>query len=413
MQTQSWSSLAAWLRLQLSPGIGGASMRRLLAAFSLPERVFPASLEELEAVVSRKQARALLQEPNGYPAALETLERWLQAPQHQVVTLADAAYPKALLESPDPPAFLYVACADASWWNRWATMDQAPLLAMVGSRNPTPQGVAHAQSFAQSLSEQGLVIVSGLALGIDAAAHQGALRGSGRTLAVVGTGLLSVYPKQHAALADEIIQRGGAIVSEFPLTAGPHASHFPKRNRIITGLSLGCLVVEASLKSGSLISARLSMEANREVFAIPGSIHAPQYKGCHALIKQGAKLVECVADVLEDLPDGWNVSASNEQALHTERQQQVIELVPTSLQTPTATPTPTLTPNSASSSESPVAIGQAKHALLDWMGYDPIDADALQIRSHLTPSDLQVQLLQLELTGYIQRLPGGQYQRLK
>jgi len=243
-------------------------------------------------------------------------------------------------------------------------------LAIVGSRNPTPQGQANAHQFAQALSQTGVCIVSGLALGVDGAAHEGALEGGSPTIAVVGTGLDRVYPKRHLNLAHRIAAQG-AIVSEYPLGTPPLAAHFPQRNRLIAGLSQGTLVVEAALQSGSLITARLAAEQGREVFAIPGSIHAPQSKGCHALIRQGAKLVESANDILEDL------------------------------RLPTSSSLPFDAPSSAK-----------EDALLEALGHDPVSLDALQARTGLDTATLQARLLELELEGQVGRLPGGLLQRI-
>jgi DNA processing protein len=253
---------------------------------------------------------------------------------------------------------------------------------MVGSRNPTPQGTQNAQAFAQSLSAAGLTVVSGLALGIDGAAHEGALRGAApealATIAVVGTGLDRVYPKHHLALAHRIAQQG-LILSEYPLGTPPLNANFPKRNRIIAGLSQATLVVEAALKSGSLITAKQAVEQGKEVLAIPGSIHSTQAKGCHALIKQGAKLVESAQDVLEELrlPDPFKAA------------------------------TLAATDASGPDEETPEDLGLLVH-----LGFDPVHLDALQARCGLDTASLQTQLMILELNGQVARLPGGLFQRL-
>ena len=351
------AELAAWLRLTLTPGVGGESQRRLLKAFGSPEAVFSASAASLAAVTDAKVAGALLQYDG--QGELDTALAWVAA-GNRLLTLADADYPPSLLESADPPTLLY-ARGDLSLLRR-------PALAIVGSRNATPQGEANAEAFASALASAGLAIVSGLALGIDAAAHRGALKAGGGTIAVIGTGADRIYPARNEALTRQIAEHG-LILSEFPLGTPALAGNFPRRNRIIAGLALGCLVVEAAQQSGSLITARLATEAGREVFAIPGSIHSPQSKGCHRLLKQGAKLVESAQDVLEEL--GWGRTSQTKP-----------------LECPETSP------------------------LLLAMGYDPVDGDTLAQRAGLTAEQLLAMLLTLELDGQVARLPDGRYQRL-
>lgn len=295
-------------------------------------------------------------------ARLEPALDWLSRPGNHLVTLADAYYPRRLLEIPDPPPLLYCK-GKPELLNR-------PAIAVVGSRNATPQGEKTAEAFSEALSENGFCVISGMALGIDGAAHRGALRGKGSTIAAVGTGLDIVYPARHRQLAHEIAEQG-LIVSEFALGTPSMAQNFPRRNRIISGLSRGCLVVEANLQSGSLITARLAAEQGREVFAIPGSIHSPVAKGCHQLIKQGAKLVDSIQDILEELGEAPKPS---------------LHLVDMNV----AAPDP----------------------LLTHMGHDPVTMDALIERSGLTAESLSSMLLVLELDGKIASLPGGRYQRL-
>ena len=366
--------LGAWLRLTLTPGLGDTSARRLLAAFGPPETLYTQTPPALQAVLSPAQAEALLQIPEGWAALLDSTWAWLQAEPatRAVVALGDPAYPQALLNIEDPPLLLYLS------GRLDLPLDSARSLAIVGSRNPTPQGVLNARQFAMALAEQGLTIVSGLALGIDGAAHEGALAGTRdadrlATVAVVGTGADRVYPKSHHALAHRISERG-LIVSEYPLGTPPLAANFPRRNRLIAGLSNATLVVEAALQSGSLITARLAAEQGKEVFAIPGSIHATQSRGCHVLIRQGAKLVESAQDVLEDLP-GWVGST-----------------------TPSATPSP--------------PVHKATDEVLQALGLDPVSLDALQARTGLDIARLQARLMALELEGLVARLPGGLLQRL-
>jgi DNA processing protein len=320
--------LASWLRLTLTPGVGNETARKLLAAFGLPDAIFSQSHTALRQVVSETQASRLRSEPPELAALLETTWAWLQqtgdaSAQRHLVVLGDAHYPAALLTLEDPPLMLYLLGAGSFIENKHParvlpddgtinsiasqfTRSLPHSIAVVGSRNPTPQGAANARHFSKALGQAGLTVVSGLALGVDGAAHEGALDGLEpgatrlATVAVVGTGLDRVYPKTHRDLAHRIAQHG-LLVSEYPLGTPPLPANFPKRNRLIAGLAQGTLVIEAALKSGSLITARLTAEQGKEVFAIPGSIHSTQARGCHALIKQGAKLVETAQDVLEEL----------------------------------------------------------------------------------------------------------------
>ena len=371
--------LLAWLRLTLSPGVGNTAARKLLATFGSAQAIFDQSSSALRQLGSDKMASILQSEPPNLAAQLQTTVQWLQdGEDRRVVTLGDAAYPAALLDIEDPPLMLYMLGVQANPAYA-ATKTIANKLAIVGSRNPTPQGESNAREFARAFGGAGLCVVSGLALGIDGAAHDGAMLGGGDTIAVVGTGLDRVYPKKHLALAHRIA-RQGMLVSEFPLGTPPLMSNFPRRNRIISGLSLGTLVVEAALKSGSLITARLAAEQGKEVFAIPGSIHSPQSRGCHALIKQGAKLVEVAQDVLEELH--FPAPAANS------------------------------LPVSGASSADDTAGGSSDDPLLAALGFDAVSLDALQARTGLATARLQAQLLELELDGQVARMPGGLFQRL-
>ncbi len=354
-------SLADWLRLTLIPGIGGETQRKLLATFGLPETIFASGHRAVADLIGEKAASLLLTTDNHL--AVDRAMRWVEGPGHALICLADSTYPRALLQIPDPPVLLYVrGRVDAL---------NTPALAIVGSRNPTPQGNKNAEHFAAALSQAGLTINSGLALGIDAAAHRGALATNGATVAFIGTGIDRLYPASNHALALDIVEQG-TIVSEFPLGTPPVAANFPRRNRLIAGCSAGTLVVEATIESGSLITARLAAENGREVFAIPGSIHSPQARGCHRLIKQGAKLVETVDDILDEL--AW------------ERDVTPVEQMP-----------------SPSTDANQVLIA---------LGYDPCPFDALLVRSKLSAEELAVHLLELELAGKVATLPGGRYQRL-
>lgn len=357
--------LAAWLRLLLTPGVGTESARKLLAAFGLPNEIFEQDPVAWQTVVGMRAARAMTLLPEHLDAEVDRLQAWLaDDPRRHVLTLGDSLYPGELLQMADPPLMLYVQ-GDVQ------SLHHPRRLAMVGSRNPTPQGETNARQFAQALGEAGVCVVSGLALGVDGAAHEGALQAGAPTIAVVGTGLDRVYPRRHLSLAHRIGAQG-AIVSEYPLGTPPLAAHFPQRNRIIAGLSQGTLVVEAAVQSGSLITARLAAEQGREVFAIPGSIHSPQARGCHALIRQGAKLVESAQDILEDL-----------------------HMVPVRGQ-----------------EVAPETDTEGEDTLLAAMGYDPVSLDALQARTGLDTARLQARLLELELQGDVSRLPGGLLQRL-
>ena len=370
--------LGAWLRLELTPGVGNTTARRLLTALGLPQQIFEASRSALEQVATATQCAALQAMPAGLPELLETTWQWVEAdPQHRrVMTLGDASYPQSLLHMEDPPLLLYGMGAPAAWGADGLANRMPHSLAVVGSRNPTPQGAANARQFSRALAQAGLTIVSGLALGVDGAAHEGALDGAPEgqltTIAVVGTGLDRVYPKQHRDLAHRIAQRG-VLLSEYPLVTPPLSANFPKRNRIIAGLASGTLVVEAALQSGSLITARLASEQGKEVFAIPGSIHSTQARGCHALIRQGAKLVESAQDVLEELLPGATPPA------------------PSAATTEPADP---------------------EDSLLQALGHSPVGLDALLARTGLDTPTLQARLMELEIQGQLTRLPGGLFQRM-
>lgn len=357
-------ALRHWLRLTLIPGVGGESRRQLLKTFGLPEAVFSAGAGPLRAAVGATLAERLL--GHDCEAEIDAAMAWADQPGNHIVTLADAAYPQALLAAADPPVLLY-AKGQVELLNR-------PAIAVVGSRNATKQGEATAEHFAATLSAAGLTIVSGLALGIDAAAHRGAMTARGSTIAVIGTGADRIYPSRNEGLARDIADKG-IVISEFPLGTPAVAANFPRRNRLIAGLGRGCLVVEAAERSGSLITARLAAEAGLEVFAIPGSIHSPLSKGCHKLIKQGAKLVDCAEDILEEL-----------------RWEAVVAGAPVAAAPPPDDP-------------------EAAH-LLAALGYDPCGLDTLAQRTGLTADRLLAMLLPLELDGHVAQLPGGRYQRI-
>jgi DNA processing protein len=352
--------LASWLQLALTPGLGPATFQRMLRQFGLPQAVLGRKRAELAALTTPAVLAAL--DSDAVAQAVARALAWVAQPGCSIVTLADETYPSLLLEIPDPPALLYAH-------GRIELLARSAL-AIVGSRNATQQGEANAEALARALSDAGLTIVSGLALGIDAAAHRGGLAGAGSTIAVLGTGIDIAYPSRNAALAARFRARPAG--SEFRPRA-PAAQNFPRRNRLISGLARGCLVVEAALASGSLITARAAAEQGREVFAIPGSIHSPLSKGCHALIKSGAKLVESAEDVLTELsgfrPSGY---ASTQQSV----------------------------PN-------------AETGLLGHMGHDPVDVDSLCSRAGMSAEQVASELLRLELDGRVAALPGGLFQRLE
>jgi len=358
--------IADWLRLEQAAGVGRRSVHALLAVFDTPGAILRAGPQALGAHVTPAQARAICAPVTPALAALiDATLAWLAAPDHHLVTCHDSRYPPALAEIPDPPLLLYVS-------GRVELLVQ-PLVAVVGSRNASVQGRVDAESFAAALSGAGLCVVSGLALGIDTAAHEGALRGAGSTIAVVGTGLDRVYPARNRALAHRIAAQG-CIVSEYPLGMPPLAANFPRRNRIISGLAAGVLVIEAAAQSGSLITAQLAAEQGREVFALPGSIHSALTKGCHRLIREGAQLVETVDDVLMAMR---------------------------------------LSPLAGLPQVDAAAPASEDDAiLLDALGHEPVALDELLARLVIGPGALGARLLELELAGVVTRLPGGRVQRI-
>ncbi len=351
----------SWLTLEAIPGLGPETARRLFEVFPSADAILGASVAQLAPIVGDKLARAISRQVD--PAELQPTLAWLEQAENHLVTWNDPGYPAQLRDLTDPPPWLYVK-GDPDWLGR-------PMLAIVGSRNATQQGLRDAHAFAQALSESGLTIISGLAVGVDAAAHEGGLAGLGSSVAVVGTGLDRVYPARNKSLAHELAAKG-AIVSEFPLGTLPKAGHFPRRNRVISGLSLGVLVVEAAPESGSLITARLAAEYGRDVFALPGSIHSPLSKGCHQLIKQGAKLVESAADILDELGMRLAAIARTGSGDGTDREDALL-----------------------------VALATA-----------PLAQDQLASRLGLTVTEVSVRLLEAEMDGRVAKLPGGLYQRL-
>ncbi|WP_028080972.1 DNA-processing protein DprA [Solimonas soli] len=367
------AALKAWLALCRAPGVGSVAVSRLLESFGSAEAAVGASSSALRAIgLSGAQIDAL-KKPDAAGIAADLA--WLDAAGRGVLTIADAAYPAALRQIAAAPPLLF--------WQGDVELLGMPQLAIVGSRAATPQGLDNARAFAAELARRGLIITSGLALGIDGAAHRGALEGGGYTVAVCATGLDRVYPARHKALAHEIAARG-VLVSEFPSGVQALAENFPRRNRIISGLSLGVLVVEAARESGSLITARYALEQGRELFAIPGSIHNPQARGCHALIRQGARLVETVDDLLEELGP----------LLRPWLGTRLAEQMPTAAEAPLAGDDP------------------AAAAILAALGDELLTLDALVERTGQTVADLQTALTILELQGRIAPAAGGRYQRL-
>jgi DNA processing protein len=351
--------LLAWLRFTLAPRLTDKHRDKLLAAFGTPERAFGASRAEVVSVIGDDGAQALAVEPDD--RTIERTLEWIAHPNHQFIARGMPAYPERLAQIADPPFALYVQ-------GRFDLL-AAPSVAIVGSRNATAQGLRDAEAFAEALSNAGLAVVSGLALGVDSAAHRGGLRGKASSIAVIGTGADRVYPPRNRDLAHDLA-RNGAIVSEFALGTSPRAGNFPRRNRLISGLARGVLVVEAAMESGSLITARRAAEQGRDVFAIPGSIHTALAKGCHRLIKDGAKLVECAADVLDELR------------------------VPR---------------------ESSDPCGEDEDTgddLLEAMGRAPISLDEIAQRTGCAAGAIAVRLTHLQIEGRITAMPGGLYQRL-
>ena len=382
-------TLAAWLRLALTPGIGSQGARRLLAHFGTPTGVLQASAHDLAQVVGEPRARALAGQDAVLESRINHALTWSRtSAQHHLVTLDDPDYPSGLMHLADPPVVLHVIGQRQSL--------SRPMVAVVGSRNATAGGVAHARAFSAELSGAGLTVVSGMALGIDAAAHDGALAGGSGTVAVLGTGVDIIYPRRHLALSERI-SLNGALVSELPLGTAPLPGLFPRRNRLIAAMARGVLVIEAALRSGSLITARLAADYGREVFALPGSIHSPLARGCHALIKDGARLVESVEDLLSEWPGGrpqTHPSAAAHSAANTATQA------------------------SAHISAPPAPAGQERTLsdpacgrLLAAIGHEPVLPDTLAEHLDMPSSTLGAQLVLLEIDGHVVRCPDGRVVR--
>jgi DNA processing protein len=356
----------AWARLVLLQ-LPAPTIAALLRAFGSAQEIFAAPRSQVAAATTVAAAQKISGRID--ESALEAIRTWLDREHHELVAWDDSDYPQALFSMPDaPPALFFIGRRELL--NR-------PSLAIVGSRHATPQGVENARNFAAALSQSGLTIVSGLALGIDTAAHEGALEGAGSTIACIGTGPDRVYPASNRDLA-HTIAKSGAILSEFVPGTPPLRHNFPQRNRLISGLARGVLVVEATLSSGSLITARLAAEQGRDVFAIPGSIHSPFSRGCHRLIREGAKLVETAHDVIEEL------------------------------KVPGLTPLPASDAAPSASARLP----SPHHEIVAALGGDPCDLDVLISRTHLEPQALAAALIELELDGHVAALPGGRWQRV-
>lgn len=373
---------ALWLRLTLTPGLGAIAVRRLLETFGPPEDVLTAGRTRIAAALDARLATALLAEDDGRDARIAEALEWARSDTNHLITLADPAYPPALLQIGDPPPLLYLRGAPEAL--------QGDLLAIVGSRHATPGGEANAHDFARALADEGLTICSGLARGIDAAAHRGALDGRAGTVAVVGTGVDRVYPAANRALAQAIVQRG-AVVSELPLGTDVKRANFPRRNRVIAGLSLGVLVVEAAPHSGSLITARHAGEYGREVMAVPGSIHSPVARGCHRLIRDGAKLVESAEDVLVELRRQMRGRLGAPAADRIARS--------------------ACAPGEGDPRAPP--IGRVASDVLRAMGWDPAEPDVLVARTRRAPGEVAAALLELELAGRVERWDDGRYVRVR
>lgn len=368
----SETELYAWLRLTLEPGIGSVGAKNLLARFGLPQQIFEAKFTELMPIVGEKLALQLRE-----PCSLAIQEQinktveWLQKdPEHHILTLADNAYPQSLLDTHDPPILLYL--------DGQIEVFQKQAIAIVGARHATLGGEQNAHAFAKYLAQQDWCVISGLAKGIDAAAHEGALASGqfGATIAVMGTGINRIYPAEHRDLAWQI-KKNGALISEFPLDTRSAAHHFPMRNRIVAGLSRGVVVVEAAQKSGSLITARLAGDFGKEIFAIPGSIHSPLSRGCHQLIRQGAKLVETGQDIFEELGHSVRVAAPQPDEISQKK------------------------------GDIPIEFQQ----ILAMIGFDPIVPAVLQEKLAIDDAQMSQLLIAMELQGLIVRLVDGRYQQ--
>ena len=432
-QNLSEAEISAWLKLTLANGVGSSVQRNLLKEFGSPQAIFDAGELLIEKYIGQSKAQKLFTAQTD--EIIEQTLTWLQlSEQHHIITLADENYPKILLNISDPPTIIY-ARGNIELLNHQG-------LAVVGSRNATPQGLLNAENFCQVIANFGLPIISGLALGIDSAAHKGALKAAnGATLAVIGTGINRMYPASNKNLALQILEQNGLIITEFPLNTSPSPENFPRRNRLISGLSLGILVVEATIDSGSLITAKLAAEQGREVFAIPGSIHSPLSKGCHKLIRQGAKLVETANDILEELrfkPYVPNIKKvepklvikkenienieNNIEKTEKIENDKITKAKATNKNTKTATKnkTKSKTTNKKTAKNTINKIERNNennnddniNKVLNFMGYSPCTLDELVERTNISAAEILTHLLTLEMQGKISTIPGGSYQRL-
>lgn len=373
----------AWIQLALTPYVGAESFLALIKHFGSAQAALAAPAETVGKLVFHKQAVAAWKGDNAQAvAAAEAALAWEQQNECRLMLLCDADFPVMLTEGITPPPLLFLR-GNPELLHR-------PAVAVVGSRHATPQAMRIARDFSLALGEKGIVVVSGMASGIDTSAHEGALKANGGTIAVWGTGIDRIYPQANKSLAYQIAGQG-LVISEFPLGTRPLAGNFPRRNRLIAALSQTVLVVEAAPESGSLITAKLAAEMGREVMAVPGSIDNPHSKGCHKLIKEGAKLVECLDDILQECP-------------------QLLQYAPPEKPAPQAGNTTQHEENAITAAHA----GQtAAHPLLDTLGYDPVHPDSLAQALNLPAAEIYAQLLELELDGMIAAMPGGRYQRIK
>ncbi|WP_028221530.1 DNA-processing protein DprA [Paraburkholderia oxyphila] len=398
--------LSAWLRLANTRGLKPAALRALLGAFGLPQHVLAQPFDALAAAAGYEAAHAVLAPPAAnFAQQVGAVAAWCSPPGNALVTLADPAYPPRLLTMPDPPPLLYVK----------GRLDllHARSVAVVGSRSATPQALEDATRFARTLAAAGVTVVSGLALGVDGAAHRGALDEPGSTVAITGTGADLVYPAAHHALATEIAARG-VLATEWPLGTPARSANFPQRNRVIAALVEGVIVVEAAMRSGSLITARLANEMGRDVFALPGSVHAPLSRGCHRLIKEGAQLVETPEEVLEALRFTQPAPRARRPAAPRERSPACAMTLPLEFETqpPHLAQDAAQTRPPAEARRAPTApLGPEARALLAALGHAPATLEILAQRTDMTEAVLQATLLRLELAGHVSTLPGGRFTR--
>ena len=391
----SEDELRARLQLWRAPGFGGAGMKNLLGYFGSITNALDNNNHELSKAGLKPKAIEILRAT--CPEDADDDLNWVNsAPQRHIITQEDPLYPVLLKNTSQPPPLLF-AVGNPELLND-------PQVAMVGSRNPTSGGKENAHAFANHLAQNGLCITSGLALGVDTQSHLGALEAEGATIAVVGTGMDIIYPARNRKLAERIAENG-LIISEFPVGIRPQAKNFPRRNRIISGMSVGTLVVEAALRSGSLVTAKHAMEQDREVFAIPGSIHNPMSRGCHQLIRQGAKLVETAHDILEEIATQLHtfIAPQGELSLETPPEN-----------APITASSPKTAPKSNKPSEKlpEHTLDGDDRLILEALGHDPVPVDQIVIKTGLTTEEVSSMLLMLELQGYVAACGGGHYMQL-